>query len=125
MRRFIVLSSSRWPLLASVLACITLLSVALAGQARAEDPIDGTYHGTYSNSGQKCNGGGPTTMTIHEHVVNRNFGPSIKLTATVGADGKFTTQYGQTNMTGIARNGHVELDIASPWCTTHQVMDRG
>ncbi len=108
-----------------VLVLTAALGLICISGAYAEDGIDGAYLGTYSNGGKKCTGAGPASMIIHEHVVNRNFGPDTRLTAIVGPDGSFTSQSGQTSMSGKIKNGHVELSIANPDCRTRQVLDRG
>ncbi len=96
----------------------------LAMSAHAAEDVDGAYAGTYSGTGN-CPGGGPTAMTIRDRALTRNFGPGVTIPATVGADGAFTGQSGQTSMTGSVHAGHVDLDIVSGrGCRVHQSLDK-
>ena len=109
--------------LGMIVVAAGLFAALASGTAAAED-VDGTYRGTYSGTGA-CPGGGPAQMAVHDRALTRSFGPNISLTATVGPDGAFTGQAGQTTMTGTIRGGHADLTIASSrGCTVHQIMDK-
>ncbi len=110
----------------ATLAGLTAALVAGGAQPARAEEIAGHYKGTYSNTGQ-CSGGGPSELMIRDRSFTRKFGPNTTFDVTVGPDGRFTSQYGQTTLTGSVRNGHVEIDIVAARgdCRSHQVLDKG
>jgi hypothetical protein len=101
-----------------------VFAVGLIRPAWAED-VDGHYKGTYSNTGQ-CIGGGQTEFVIKGRTFTRRFGPGVQFEVTVGPDGSFTSQNGQSALTGVVKNGHADLTITAGRgnCTVHQTLDK-
>ena len=95
-----------------VAGCIAALIVSIAPRPASAEEVDGHYAGTYSNTGQ-CSGGGPMELNIKNRSFTRQFGPSTKFDVTVGPDGSFTSQYGQSNLSGSVKGGHLTITMSA------------
>ncbi len=119
-------------MLAKIIGPMTacFFSAACPAHAQPSAMVDGTYRGTWSmviNLNGRCgnSASGATTATVKDRVLTRTFGPSISITATIQPDGSVSGSYGQTQLTGSVRNGHMEVALQNQFCKMQQVLDKG
>lgn len=63
-------------------------------------------------------------LMIKGRAFTCKFGPNAQFDVTIGPDGSFSSQYGQSTPTATVKNGHVIMTIAGRNnCMSRQTLD--